>query len=44
MKTVRALIVTEANKTAGMSAELFAKSYELAPDPETRVAISRKKM
>ncbi|MDY0093205.1 MAG: alpha-ketoacid dehydrogenase subunit beta [Candidatus Vecturithrix sp.] len=31
MKTGRALIVTEANKTAGMSAELFAKSYELAP-------------
>lgn len=31
MKTGKVLIVTESNKTAGMSAELFAKSYELAP-------------
>ena len=31
VKTGRVLIVTESNKTAGMSAELFAKSWELAP-------------
>ena len=31
-KTGKVLIVTESNKTAGMSAELFARSYELVPD------------
>ncbi|GAK55617.1 transketolase central region [Candidatus Vecturithrix granuli] len=31
MKTGKVLIVTESNKTAGMSAELFAKSWELVP-------------
>jgi pyruvate/2-oxoglutarate/acetoin dehydrogenase E1 component len=30
-KTKRVLIVTEANKTCGMSAELFAKVHELVP-------------
>lgn len=31
MKTGNVLIITESNTTAGMSAELFAKSYELVP-------------
>ena len=31
-KTGRAVIVTESNKTVGMSAELFARTYELVPD------------
>ena len=31
-KTGKVLIVTESNKTAGMSAELFAKSCELVPN------------
>jgi acetoin:2,6-dichlorophenolindophenol oxidoreductase subunit beta len=31
-KTRRTVIVTESNRTAGVSAELFAKAYELVPD------------
>ncbi len=31
-KTRRVVIVTESNKTAGVSAELFAKAYELVPE------------
>jgi pyruvate/2-oxoglutarate/acetoin dehydrogenase E1 component len=41
-KTGKALIVTEANKTAGMSAELFAKSYELAPHLKKAVRLAGK--
>ncbi|MGA2478549.1 MAG: alpha-ketoacid dehydrogenase subunit beta [Spirochaetia bacterium] len=39
-KTRRVVIVTESNKTAGASAELFARAYELVPDMKavTRVA------
>jgi pyruvate/2-oxoglutarate/acetoin dehydrogenase E1 component len=40
--TGKALIVTEANKTAGMSAELFAKSYELVPDLKKVVRLAGK--
>jgi pyruvate/2-oxoglutarate/acetoin dehydrogenase E1 component len=41
-KTGKALIVTEANKTAGMSAELLAKSYELAPQLKKLVRLAGK--
>lgn len=40
--TGKALIVTESNKTAGMSAELFAKSYELVPNLEKVVRLAGK--
>ncbi|PIE33564.1 alpha-ketoacid dehydrogenase subunit beta [candidate division KSB3 bacterium] len=41
-KTRNVLIVTEANKTAGMSAELFAKSYELVPTLKHAVRLAGK--
>ncbi|PID56433.1 alpha-ketoacid dehydrogenase subunit beta [candidate division KSB3 bacterium] len=41
-KTRNVLIVTESNKTAGMSAELFAKSYELVPDLKHVVRLAGK--
>ncbi|MCD6122881.1 MAG: alpha-ketoacid dehydrogenase subunit beta [Spirochaetales bacterium] len=41
-KTKQVLIVTESNKTAGMSAELFTKSYELVPDLKNVLRIAGK--
>ena len=41
-KTNKVLIVTESNKTAGMSAELFAKSYELIPSLKQAVRLAGK--
>lgn len=41
-KTRKVLIVTESNKTAGMSAELFAKSYELESNLEKVVRLAGK--
>ena len=41
-KTRNVLIVTEANKSVGMSAELFAKSYELVPDLKNVVRLAGK--
>ncbi len=41
-KTKKVLIVTESNKTAGMSAELFTRSFELVPDLEQAVRLAGK--
>lgn len=41
-KTKKVLIVTESNKTAGMSAELFARSFELVPNLKQAVRLAGK--
>ena len=41
-KSGHALIVTESNKTAGMSAELFAKVYELVPEVKKVIRLAGK--
>jgi pyruvate/2-oxoglutarate/acetoin dehydrogenase E1 component len=41
-KTRRAVIVTESNKTAGVSAELFARAYELVPDIAAVIRVAGK--
>lgn len=41
-KTRKVLVVTEANKTAGMSAEIFTRVAELVPEVEKVIRVAGK--